>query len=103
MRCNSSNAYTYLAGLGGGAEEDGPAVGEEAEAGEEPVDLGAGLVHGGDDGHALAAREARDAADDVVGGGAVEAAGGLVQEEQRGAGEDLHADAHPPPAAAARR
>jgi len=58
-------------------------------------------VHGGDDGHALAAREARDAADDVVGGGAVEAAGGLVQEEQRGAGEDLHADAHPPPLPAA--
>jgi hypothetical protein len=91
----------YLAGLGGGAEEDGPAVREEAEAGEEPVDLGAGLVHGGDDGHALAPRQARDAADHVVGGGAVEPAGGLVQEQQRGAGEDLHADAHPPPLPAA--
>ena len=98
---NKSTPAAYLGGLGGGAEEDGPAVGEEAEAGEEAVDLGAGLVHGGDDGHALAAREAGDAGDDVVGGGAVEAAGGLVQEEQPRAREDLEADAEALPLPAA--
>jgi hypothetical protein len=95
------NYCTYLAGVCGWSEEDCPAVGEEAEAAEEPEHLGAGLVHGGDDGHALPARHPSDASDDVVRGGAVEAAGGLVEEQQGRAGEDLHAHADPAPLPAA--
>ncbi|KAG6523718.1 hypothetical protein ZIOFF_013595 [Zingiber officinale] len=74
------------------AKEDGAAISEEAEAIEEVEHLAAGLVDGGDDRHPLTAGEARDPVDDVIGGGAVEAAGGLVEEEERWPSEELDAD-----------
>jgi len=46
---------------------------------EELEDVAAGLVHGGDDRHAVAGGYTSDMAHDVVGSGAVEAAGGLVR------------------------
>lgn len=63
--------------------------------------LAAGLVHDGHDGHALLGSEASDAAHHVKRGGAVEATGRLVQEEQPWPGENLQADAQPLPLPAA--
>ena len=91
----------HLGGIRGGPKEDRPAGGEQAEAVEELEDVAAGLVHGGDDRHAVAGGDARDVAHDVVGGGAVEAAGGLVKEEQARPREHLDADAEPVPLPAA--
>lgn len=55
-------------------------MGEQAEAVEELEDF-AGLMHSGDDGHALPSSNAGDVAHNVVGGGAVKPAGGFVKEE----------------------
>ncbi|KAG6537767.1 hypothetical protein ZIOFF_002864 [Zingiber officinale] len=87
----------YLGSHRSRAEEDGAAIGEEAEAIEEVEHLAVGLVDGDDYRHPLAAGEAHDPVDDVIGGGAVEAAGGLVEEEERRRGEELDADANAPP------
>lgn len=60
---------------------------------EELEDLAARLVHDGDDGHALPGSEAGDSAHDMEGGSTVKAAGGLIQEEKAGTGQDVEADA----------
>jgi hypothetical protein len=73
-----------------------PPIRHEAEAMEELEHLAAGLVHGGDDRDPLGPREPGDAAHDVERGGAVEPAGGLVQEHQRRRRQQLDADAHAP-------
>ena len=91
----------YLSGVGCRAKVDGLAGGEQAEAMEELEHLAARLVHHGDDGHPLPGGEAGDAAHHVVRDGAVEPAGGLVQEEQPRAREDLEADAEALPLPAA--
>ena len=91
----------HLGGIRDGPKEDRPAGGEQAEAMEELEDVAAGLVHGGDDRHVVAGGDAGDVAHDVVGGGAVEAAGGLVEEEQARPREHLDADAEPLPLPAA--
>ncbi len=58
---------------------------------EELKHLAAWLVHDGDDGHSLPSGEVRDAAHDMEGGGTVEAAGRLIEEEQPGTCQDLKA------------
>jgi hypothetical protein len=68
---------------------------------EELEDVAAGLVHGGDDRHPLPGGDPGDVAHDVVGGGAVEPAGWLVEEQQPRPGEHLDADAHALPLPAA--
>ncbi|KAG6531973.1 hypothetical protein ZIOFF_005810 [Zingiber officinale] len=79
------------------AEENGAAIGEEEEAIEEVEHLAVELVDGDDNRHPLAAGEARGPVDDMIGGDAVEAAGGLVEEEERRPGEKLDADADESP------
>ncbi|KAG6528192.1 hypothetical protein ZIOFF_010342 [Zingiber officinale] len=87
----------YLGSHRSRAEEDSAAIGEEEEAIEEVEHLAVGLVDGDNDRHPLAAGETRDPVDDVIGGGAVKAASGLVEEEERRPGEELDADADAPP------
>ncbi len=62
---------------------------------EELEHLAAWLVHDSDDCHALPGSEAYDATHDMEGGGAVEAAGGFVEEQQPGTCKDVKADAQP--------
>ncbi|CAL9753156.1 unnamed protein product, partial [Musa acuminata subsp. burmannicoides] len=81
---------------GRSAKEDCPAISQEAKAVEELEHLAAGLVNGRHDGHPFPSSQPGDAVHHVVGRGAVETAGGLVEEQQLRPRQQLDADAHPP-------
>ncbi|TKW55384.1 hypothetical protein CTA1_4110 [Colletotrichum tanaceti] len=76
-----------------GALVDGLAVAQEDEVVKEVKDLGARLVDDDDDGDAEAG-DGLEGAHHGRGGGGVEAAGGLVEEDGHRGGGELHADAH---------
>mmetsp|Transcript_416 Transcript_416/g.831 ORF Transcript_416/g.831 Transcript_416/m.831 type:complete len:361 (-) Transcript_416:239-1321(-) len=79
--------------IGGGVSDvalvDLVAFVEEEEAVELVEELGRGLVDGADDGEVVPARLALEHADDPEGGGAVEAAGRLVTQQQVGVSDEL--------------
>ncbi|BAT16867.1 Os12g0412050 [Oryza sativa Japonica Group] len=68
---------------------------------EEVKDVATGLVHSGNDSHPFPGSDPGDVAHDVVGGGAIQPAGGLVEEKQPRPCQHLNADAHPLPLPAA--
>jgi len=83
-------------GVLGGAEVGDFTLDEEVELVKEGEDLGRGLVDGADDSVSFTG-QLPEGLDQEVGGGGVEARGGLVQEQEPGVGDELVANGRPLP------